>query len=148
MNQDSKKPKQKRRVYTEEEIAAVVSMLISGQSQKYIEEETGIPQSTIAGWNKRYIVDGESILPNQRTLTGVGNRWESAPTLIDIQELILVNLQKELEVKNAILERVLNDADWVAEQSAQDLAILYGVISDKNDRTLQRITEANSPNNV
>lgn len=59
-----------------------------------------------------------------------------------LSELIELNLEKNLEAMNKIVE-VANDEVWLKAQRATELATFFGVISDKTVRVLAAIERAN-----
>jgi hypothetical protein len=107
--------------YTPEQKAAVIADLLSGCTINQCVEKYDIPRGTIGYWSAS--LKQESNNPNiKKEKTG---------------ELIVANLTIGLEKYREILEAI--DASWIRAQSAHDVAVLLGVISDKSHRILDGI---------
>ena len=113
-----------RREYSEETKTAVLSALLAGQSISSVAKEYKIPKGTVGYWKNNM----ESELPTQKS-ERIGN-------------MILDLLSQELQTLR-IMAEVFADKDWLKEQSASELAVLYGVMQDKSFRKLEAPSASN-----
>jgi len=106
--------------YTAEVRAQVMGALLAGQSISSCSREFKIPKGTISGWKNR------------------GSDYETQKR--DIGPLLVEYLRKNLEALTAQAEQ-FSKPDWLAEQSASELAILHGVMTDKCIRLMEAFSD-------
>lgn len=120
--------------YGEDVKAAVLAALLAGQSVSEVSREYNIPEGTIKSWRTR-----KNVSQMQR------DAFEDASDATlkkDIGELLLGYLQTNLETLRA-QARVFGDEEWLKQQSAGELAVLHGVMTDKAVRLLEAMSKAN-----
>lgn len=116
-----------RTEYPDEVKAQVMAALLTGQSISFVAKTYKIPFGTIASWSRN--------LPRPHRL--------SSEKRERIGELIIDNVEAELETTIA-MQDVFQDKTWLKKQSASELAVLYGVIKDKNMRVLEALPDGNA----
>lgn len=84
--------------HSKEEKLALVKRIVTGEMQSTISKETGISESQLSVWTKRYLEQGEAALVNKRKpgdpLAKYRNKKELTP-------------MEMLEYENALLKREL-----------------------------------------
>lgn len=113
------------REYDEATKAAVMAALLSGQSINYVAKEYKIPRGTVASWSRN--------LPRNHTV--------STEKRERIGSLIIDNVEMELRTTMA-MQNVFTNQVWLKQQSASELAVLYGVIKDKTFRVLEALPDS------
>lgn len=118
-----------RRTYPDELKASVMASLLTGQSINVVAEKYNIPKGTVARWasTERNAMRGDN------TMVTAGQRER-------IGELIIDNVEAMLDTTKDMLN-VCKDKEWLKEQSASEVAVLYGVISDKTYRLLEALPD-------
>lgn len=113
-----------RREYDEATKAAVMAALMDGQSVSSVAKEYKIPKGTVKYWraqmNPTPLVD-----PQKRDRIG---------------ELIIAGLEAKLVAIKAMAD-VFADKDWIRLQPASEVAVLFGVVSDKAFRVLEALPD-------
>ena len=107
----------KKRKYSPEQRAAVLSALLEGQALSHVAKEYKMPYSTVRRWRE-----------NQKA-----GRYADQDKVGD---LLLQYLQTNLETLRKQAE-FFCDRDWLEKQSASEVAVLHGVMSDKAIRILE-----------
>lgn len=105
------------RHYSDETKAAVMAALLAGQSIGSIAREYNLPKSTISRWKN-------SDVPQNGTQKK------------QISDLIVDYLRANLEALRAQAV-MFSDHQWLAKQTASDVAVLHGVMTDKAIRLLE-----------
>ena len=113
-----------RKFHDEATKAAVMAALLTGQSINYVAKEYKIPRGTVASWSRE--------LPRNHTVS-----YEKRERIGD---LIIDNVEAELATMIA-MQNVFTDEKWLRKQRASELAVLYGVIKDKNMRVLEALPD-------
>jgi transposase-like protein len=104
--------------------AAVMAALLAGQSLAEVSREYKVPKSTVCRWKKEGVpLDG--------------------PQKKDVGILLLDYLETNLETLRTQAE-VFRDRDWLLKQSASEVAVLHGVMTDKAVRLLEALSK-NAP---
>jgi len=116
-----------KRDYDDATKAAVMAALLTGQSAAAVAKEYKLPASTVRNWKREASLDSG-------LATGQKER---------IGELIIDNLETALETSRTML-RAFADEDWLRKQEASQLAVLYGVISDKLFRVLEALPDGDA----
>jgi len=110
--------------------AAVIGALLEGQAVTKVADDYKIPHSSVSRLKKA--------IP-QEQLDEVGRKKGE-----HIAELISNNLEASFIAIKNILNQTEN-AKWLTQQNAADLATLLGVTSDKVFRVLEAIQNAQAP---
>lgn len=109
--------------YSDETKAAVMAALLEGQSIGQVAREYKIPKGTISNWKNRY--------------KGPENGTQKK----EIGDLLLEYLRANLEALKAQVD-VFKDPQWLKHQTASDVAVLHGVMTDKAIRLLEAMSNA------
>ena len=102
--------------------AEVLSLLLSGQAIDAVAAQYNIPASTIRYWHSK-----------MQNIADVGDDDRAK-----IGDLLLRYLVATLETLT-IQSEVFRDEKWLKRQSASELAVLHGVITDKAIRLLEAL---------
>lgn len=117
--------------YTDETKAQVIAKILLGHSVSQIAEDHGIPYSTVATWKAKALnVDVET------QQISIQKKENDEDIKSRISSKLLVYLEANIDAAIAQL-KVFSDPNWIREQSAQEMAILHGVMSDKSVRMIQ-----------
>lgn len=116
-----------RREYDEATKGAVMSALLAGQSVSEVADKYRIPAGTVKSWKNR-----QKDTPVATVATEKRQR---------IGDLILEGLEAQLTATKAMAD-VFADKDWIKKQTASEIAILFGVISDKTYRILEALPDS------
>ena len=112
----------RNRNHTKEEKLALVKRNLNGETLRQLERETGICNSQIYNWTKRYLEGGEEALVNKRkpgnTLAKYQNKKDLTPT-------------EELEYKIALLERELLKKDGEIVRLKKSIELERGDVKRK-----------------
>jgi transposase-like protein len=123
--------------YDPELVARVVAMVLAGQSISSVAREYRIPKGTVSAWVKRQ----GSVLEAGEAAVGEGGVATVATQKKErIGDLIIDNLEAQLEATRAIA-RIVQEGEWIRKQPASELAVLFGVISDKSFRILEALPD-------
>lgn len=120
-----------RRQYSDETRGAVMAALLAGQSITSVSKEYNIPKGTVSGWKHR--ADGVAQSATQKR--------EVDP---EIGDLLLDYIRASLRTLKTQVEH-FGDKTWLANQDADQLAVLHGVQTDKVIRLLEALAEADEP---
>jgi transposase-like protein len=107
--------------YSAELRATVMAALLSGQSVSQIAREYHLPKGTVTSWKTRK--------------TGLKNATQKS----DIGDLVLKYLRTNLEALTSQAEMFKKHA-WLSKQSASEVAVLHGVMTDKAIRLLEALS--------
>lgn len=122
-----------KRKYTNETKSAVLAALLTGQAASFVAKEYNIPESTIKDWGAKAKAGGYSTdNPSQKK---------------DIGDLLVEYLRANIEALRKQAE-VFGEPDYLRKNSAENLAVLHGVMADKAVRLLEALTKnaaGNSP---
>ena len=125
--------------YSPDLIAKVVAAVLEGQSMSAVAREYRIPKGTVSSWVKRNV----DLAPISGAAEGGGreprdpkkeNRREQ------IGDLIIDNLEAQLNATK-MMATAIQDEDWIRKQPASEIAVLFGVISDKTFRILEALPD-------
>jgi len=111
--------------YSEETKAAVMAALLQGQSVSAVADAYEIPISTVSNWKNRNVA------------------FVSDEKKEEIGDLLLQYMHVTLET---MIEQVkhFRDREWLGKQSAESLAVLHGVQTDKLMKMLEALNRAES----
>lgn len=117
--------------HTPEVKAAAMAALLAGQSVSSVAREYRIPKGTVSGWREAAMreADGVAAPPTQKALIG--------ELLVNYLETNLRALQQQAEC--------FGDKEWLMSQSANELAVLHGVMTDKAVRLLEALGGSDAP---
>ena len=117
-----------RREHTEQERAAVLAALLSGQSVRQVARTFKVSRDTVRRWR---VAAG---LTEVSPLVDHQKREEIDGLVGDVLRTILTTLQVQAEQ--------FGDKAWLKTQSASELAVLFGVMADKAFRILEAAESA------
>jgi transposase-like protein len=115
--------------YDDQKRAAVLAALLAGQSVSQVARDYNVSRGVIINWR-----DKSGIRPAPVT-------QEKAD---EIGELVANVLHANLYAVQVLAERVAAEEEWFRKQSASDLAVLSGVLTDKSVRILEALESASS----
>ena len=102
---------------SDEKRAQVIALLLTGESIHKTAERAGVSPGAV-----------KSIKASSDFVQLCLLKRESEPS---IHELVTDHLTTALEAANALARSIRDDKEWFARQSAYDIAMLYGTLSDK-----------------
>jgi transposase-like protein len=104
------------KIYSDEVRASALASLALGMSTRAVAREHQIPRSTVVVWQRNAGLTGQPLVQPQKRR--------------DLGELIAHYLDTGLQALEA-QARLFSDPVWLERQSASELAILHGVLTDK-----------------
>jgi transposase-like protein len=118
-----------RTQYPDELKAVAMAALLSGQSVNTVADKYKIPRGTLKSWaaRERNALRGDNSVVTHDQRERIGH-------------LIINNIEAMLETTEEILD-VVTDKEWLKQQSASEVAVLFGVISDKTYRLLEALPD-------
>lgn len=114
-----------RREYDEQTKAVVMAALLAGQSVSSVADTYKIPLGTVKRWSAGAKGQLEPVRAEKRERIG---------------DLIVDNLEAALETTRAMLD-VIKEKEWLRKQPANEIGVLYGIISDKTYRILEALPD-------
>ncbi|MGH6630720.1 MAG: helix-turn-helix domain-containing protein, partial [Burkholderiales bacterium] len=123
MTMSTKRPKSKN--YPASVIAQALALLVAGESVQAVADKLRIPHQTVSEWKAQFPAGYGYIQPKRDI----------------IEDLMCQHLEAALRSNLAQLV-VFSDPDWIRQQSAQELAILYGVTFVKAVRIFEAAARA------
>jgi transposase-like protein len=115
--------------HSDETRAAVLAALLTGQSVTAVSLEYKLSHATVISW---------------RDAAGLGSTRVQPKIHADIGELVLAHVRASLLALET-QAGVACDAAWLKRHSPADLAVLFGVISDKSHRILAALESTDQP---
>lgn len=115
-----------RASYSDEVKAQAMAALLAGQSINAVSRQYNIPKGTIGSWKDR----------------DIDNVAKTATQKESLDNLLFDYVQESLKTLKAQVI-IFRDESWIKRQSASELAILHGVITDKAIRLLEASAQAN-----
>jgi hypothetical protein len=112
--------------------ASVMAALLAGQGVNEIARALKLAKSTVSRYKNE-------LLPSQLEQVGTQKRDK-------ITALIEAHLETSLTCANTLAKKAASNQKWFAQQSAEGIAVLYGVLSDKAIRILEAIEPAEEAN--
>jgi transposase-like protein len=110
------------RAHSDETRAAVIAALLEGQGVTQIAEAFALPKATVSRIKNE-------LAPEQLEQVGTEKRER-------IEDLVETHLRESLNACAAIARHAANPR-WLSRQNAADVAVLYGVLTDKSIRILE-----------
>jgi len=129
-------PSPRKTIYSPETKAAAMAALLAGQSISQVATEYKIPTGTVKGWSVLVRTTPEVVEVATGT-TGVASEATTKKSA-QIGDLLITYLRANLTTLEA-QQAVFRDADWLRKQSADALAVLHGVLTDKAVRLLEAL---------
>lgn len=120
-----------RKKYSDELKANAISMLFAGNTASYVSKQLKIPVGTLRSWKAE--VNG-----SRSSNSEIATQKKGV-----LGELILGVLEKQLILLQTIADTAANP-EWIEKQAADDLAIFYGVITDKSQRLIEAMSGGNN----
>ena len=111
----------KNNYHSKEEKLSLVKRMISGESGKALERETGIYHSQIHKWTKMYIEQGENALENKRKPGNPLAKYTRKKEL---------TYHEKLEYENALLRRELLKMEAEVEKLKKDVELEGGDVEE------------------
>lgn len=111
--------------YSEEVKARALAALLAGQSPATVAATMNIPIGTLKSWKSR-ARNGDGV-----ATVATEKRERIGELLLEYLEEGLTTLREQV--------KVFRDADWLKKQPASELAVLHGVVADKQIRLLEAL---------
>lgn len=108
-----------RREYSDEVKAAVMAALLAGNTVNYVADQFNIPRGTVKFWRAK--MPPTTVDPKKEA--ELANRLDN---------LLLASLDTL-----AAQVRLYGNEEWLKEQRAGELGLLFGIIADKTVRLLE-----------
>lgn len=112
-----------RNQYSNEQKAAVMAALLTGQSVSQVATEYKIPRGTVSGWSRE--LERPSIHDDTQ-------KREMGDLLMGYVGELLITLRAQA--------RFARNEAWLKDQSASEVAVLHGVLADKGIRLLEALS--------
>jgi uncharacterized protein YjcR len=112
--------------YNDQVRAAALAALMAGDTFTQVASRYGVPVGTLKSWKQR------SGLADRSADASI-KRERIGELLIEYLNEGLITLQEQV--------KVFRDAAWLKTQSASELAVLHGVIADKQIRLLEALAD-------
>lgn len=113
--------------HSDETRAAVIAALLTGQTVPAVAMQFHLSKTTVSEWRAAAGLTGSHVVHSQKAR--------------DIGELVLAHVESALLALKAQADFVCDPA-WLTKQSGADVAVLYGVLSDKAHRILSALESA------
>jgi transposase-like protein len=120
----------KGKAHTDEVRAQVIAALLAGQGVSEVARAYKVPKATVSRIKNE-------LTPKQLEQIGTEKRER-------IGDLIEGHLSESLKAA-ATIARKTNDDAWLTKQNAADIAVFYGVLTDKAVRILEAAESAREP---
>ena len=101
--------------------AAVLAALLEGQNVSQVAREFHIDRATVIQWRRAAGIDTSHSVSQEKS--------------DQIGELVLRHVASSLRALEA-LAGVTTNREWLEKQSAENVAVFYGVVADKSHRVL------------
>lgn len=119
----------KPRSYEPEVKAAVMASLLSGQSVNAVAREYDIPKGTVSSWKRRAGLAVGDVTTQKKDMIG---------------DLLIEYLTANIQALKAQAVQFA-DLSWLSKQSASEVAVLHGVMTDKAIRLLEAFGAGDPP---
>lgn len=114
--------------YSRQVKAAAMADLASGVGPTEVAKKHGINYRTVIHWSSELPIVKQETFASKKEAIG---------------DLIIELLTTNLEIARNLLVVVGNDTEWIKRQSASELGIFYGIITDKTATIASILTAAN-----
>ena len=117
------------RSYSDDTKADVMAALLVGQSVTQVAKTYEIPKGTVSNWKRK-------------AMNAVGDSFGMSEGLLhnEIGRLLLEYLRASLKALR-IQAELFADEEWLQKQTAAEVAILHGVMTDKAVRLLEALSQ-------
>jgi transposase-like protein len=115
--------------YSDQVKAQALAALLTGQSFSEVSRMLNVPIGTLKSWKQRDVAG----LGAPDASSASTKRERIGALLLDYIEEGLTTLREQV--------RVFRDATWLKQQSASEVAVLHGVIADKQIRLLEALAD-------
>ena len=115
--------------YSDQIKAQALAALLTGQSFSEVSRALGVPIGTLKSWKSR----SADTLDAPDATSATTKRERIGTLILEYVEEGLMTLREQV--------KVFRDADWLKQQSASEIAILHGVIADKQIRLLEALAD-------
>jgi transposase-like protein len=115
--------------YNEHIKAQALAALLTGQSFSEVARAFNIPIGTLKSWKSRSV----DVLDAPDATAATTKRDRIGTLILEYIEEGLTTLREQA--------KVFRDYDWLQKQSASEVAILHGVIADKQIRLLEALAD-------
>jgi transposase-like protein len=112
--------------YSDDLKARCLAALLAGQSFSQVASAFSVPIGTLKSWKQRD-------MGGVRNPDATAKRDRIGGLLLDYLEEGLITLREQV--------KVFRDPDWLKKQPAAELAVLHGVIADKQIRLLEALAD-------
>lgn len=111
-----------------------MAAMLTGQSVTQVAATYKLPVGTVKSWRREMVAAASTTPTAQAQRERVG-------------DLVLASLEAMLTAIREIVERVSKDPQWIREQSASELGVFVGILSDKAFRILEALPEPEDDEN-
>ena len=126
-----------KRGYSDEEKAAVLTALLTGQSVNQVAKEYKIPKGTISSWQKREQEKLSEIRQDAaQQLSGGQAQSDFGRRLANYMEKSIDSLTSQVEV--------MGDKSYLRDKGMQEVAMAHGIQMDKLIRILEAMNRDQS----
>lgn len=109
------------------EFKAMIMAELATNSIRGVAREHDIPVSTVGNWSRELNQSGVPIVSDTKK-EEIGDR-------------LVIFIHKSLDAQSAMLETMAN-GDYLKEQDIAELAVAFGIVNDKLDRLVARLSNA------
>ena len=115
-----------RRKYDDATRAAVIAALMTGQSLNAVAKEYKIPIGTVESWKRRKAdLATKAATRNPQDVLGAALHGYVTESLTALRSQV----------------KVFGDPDWIKKQSAHEMGVLHGIMTDKAMRLLEAMSD-------
>jgi transposase-like protein len=111
--------------HSDETKAAVLSALLAGQSVTAVAQQFHLSRDTVRAWRSAAGLSQGAPAVSQQKRAEIGE--------------LLIGYLREVLTTLRVQQRAFREKDWLAAQSASELAVLHGVSFDKAVRLLEAL---------
>lgn len=108
-------------IYPAEVKAAVLADALTGMGERRLSAKHNIPRSTVRNW---------IVSSGLRRVQGAAFASQTQQSEAELFDLVIEYLRESLKTLRAVLQGAA-DPEWLSRQNARELAIFFGVVSDK-----------------
>jgi transposase-like protein len=117
--------------YSDDIKARCLAALLAGQTATQVAATFGVPVGTLRSWKSRHREGGPV------ATVAMEKRERIGTLLLEYLEEGLTTLREQV--------KVFRDPDWLKKQPASELAVLHGVVADKQIRLLEALAVPDEP---
>src|SRR5690349_2325062 len=113
----------KGKAHSPEIKARAISGLLAGETVTEVAANCSLPETTVSKW--------KSEIPTEKFAEVCSKKKET------LLELVEGHLRSSLKAAISLATKSSTDDKWFSRQNAHDIAMLYGVLSDKSIRLIE-----------